>query len=545
MKWMLFVACLAGLSCKVIPQGGIPASGSPRLIVGITVDQMRYDFLEKYRADFGDGGFRRLMREGFSARNLHYNYLPTYTGPGHASIFTGTTPANHGIVANDWYDRRLDGLVYCAADTRVTGVGTAAAEGQRSPVHLRSSTLGDELKLFFNERSKVVGIAMKDRGGILPAGRTADAAYWFIGGQEGRWVSSSWYMGSLPAWVTRFNDRKLPDACLRQGWSLLRDESVYGESMADNNPHEAPFKGLSRPVFPYALDSLRALNLNYDLIKATPWGNTHTVDFALACIENEGLGQDADTDMLCVSFSSTDYIGHQFGIHSRELQDCYLRLDLELARLINYLDSTIGRDQYLLFLSSDHGGAPTPSYTLKQQAAAGYWTTDSLVLAVNRRFEALDYAVRVKNYSNDQLFFDADTMLRYGYSHAFAEEEAARVARGFTGVHSVYTRSDMERGLAREGVAARVQAGFNQQMSGDVMVVTQPGWIKYALQGTTHGSPWVYDTHVPALFFGYGIAPGETTAPYSITDIAPTVSHLCRIPVPNACTGKPIAEIAR
>ncbi|MBL7941187.1 MAG: alkaline phosphatase family protein [Flavobacteriales bacterium] len=547
MKSILLLMSVGFFSCAVIPQVSQPTSAAsstpPRLIIGITVDQMKYDFLEKYRSDFGSGGFNRLVSEGFSARNLHYNYMPTYTGPGHASIFTGTTPVNHGIIANDWYDREKNALVYCAADPNVLGVGTTAAEGQRSPMQLKSSTIGDELELFFNERSKVIGIAMKDRGGILPAGRTADAAYWFIGAQEGKWVSSTWYMNALPRWVDDFNQRGLPDTYLHRGWPLLRPESVYDESMADNNPHEAPFKGTTRPVFPYNLDSLRSQNLNYDLIKATPWGNTHTVDFAIATIEGESLGTDEHTDMLCMSFSSTDYVGHQFGIHSRELQDCYLRLDLEIERFINYLDSTIGRNQYLIFLSADHGGAPTPSYTMKQHAAAGYWTTDSLVSAINKRFTDLNYAVRVKNYSNDQVFFDSDTLYKFGYNHPFVQEEAARVAREFEGVHSVYCRNELEKGLQREGMASLVQAGFHQQRSGDVVIVTDPGWIKYSMQGTTHGSPWVYDTHVPALFFGYGIRPGETIRRYEITDIAPTISHLCRFPLPNACTGEPIEEV--
>ncbi|MDZ4823739.1 MAG: alkaline phosphatase PafA [Flavobacteriales bacterium] len=515
----------------------------PKLIIGITVDQMRYDFIDKYWEDFGAGGFKRLVGEGFFARNLHYNYMPTYTGPGHASIFTGTTPANHGIVANDWYDRDLKALMYCAKDDSVKGVGTMASEGQRSPVHLLSTTMGDEMKIFSNMRSKVIGIAMKDRGGILPAGRMADAAYWYIGANEGNWVSSDWYMNTLPQWVQDFNAKKLSDSYLKNGWSLIKAESVYDESIADNNAFEAPFKGQTKPVFPYNLDSLRSLNLNYDLIKATPWGNTHTVDFAIATIEGEQMGSDDITDMLCVSFSSTDYIGHQFGIHSRETQDCYLRLDADLERFINFLDGGIGRENYLIFLSADHGGAPTPSYVMKENAAAGYWKTDSLVSAINHRFEELNYAVRVENYSNDQVFFTTDSLLKYGYNHPFAQEEACRVAMQFDGVHMAFTHNELSKQLKREGMARQVQMGFNQNMSGDVVIVTEPGWMKYSLQGTTHGSPWVYDTHVPAIFFGFNVKQGESFVKHSITDIAPTITSLCKLPMPNACTGEPILEV--
>lgn len=521
----------------------IQTAQHPKLIVGITVDQMRYDFIDKYWNDFGYGGFRRLVSEGFSARNLHYNYMPTYTGPGHASIFTGTTPANHGIVANDWYDRKLKSTMYCAKDNAVAGVGTTAPEGQRSPAHLLSTTIGDEMKIFSNLQSKVIGIAMKDRGGILPAGRMADAAYWFMGADEGRWVSSTWYMSELPQWVNDFNAKKIADGYLNNGWHLVKDESVYNESMADNNAFESPFKGQMKPVFPYNLDSLRALNLNYDLIKATPAGNKHTVDFAIATIEGEQLGADDITDMLCVSFSSTDYIGHQFGIHSREIQDCYLRLDDDMARFIDFLDKQIGRDNYLLFLSADHGGAPTPSYIMKEKAAAGYWTSDSLVAAINSRFEELNYAVRVENYSNDQIFFNRDSLMKYGYSHPFVQQEAVCVAMQFPGVHMAFTHDELSKQLRREGVAQLAQLGFNQQMSGDVIIITDPGWMKYSMQGTTHGSPWIYDTHVPAIFFGYNVKQGETYLRYSITDIAPTVTSLCNFPMPNSCTGVPIVEL--
>lgn len=323
MKWIyLIIAFSIVISCKMSSVAASESTATetrrPRLIVGITVDQMRYDYIEKFWNDFGDKGFKRLINGGFSCRNMHYNYMPTYTGPGHASIFTGTTPAYHGIIQNDWYDRYSNSVMYCSSDTSVGGVGTSSAAGKMSPHHLRASTIGDELKMFSNERSKIIGIAMKDRGAILPAGRTANAAYWFVGANEGQWATSNWYMETLPEWVQRFNKLGKAEELMNKTWTLSRPDSVYDESVADNNAHETPFKSLLRPVFPYVLNDLRSTNGNYDLIKATPFGNTMTVDFAKAAIEGESLGKDEFTDMLCMSFSATDYIGHQFGIHAKK-----------------------------------------------------------------------------------------------------------------------------------------------------------------------------------------------------------------------------------
>jgi predicted AlkP superfamily pyrophosphatase or phosphodiesterase len=519
---------------------------TPRLIIGITVDQMRYDYLLRYWNDFGDAGFRRLINTGFLCHNLHYNYMPTYTGPGHASIFTGTTPAYHGIIQNDWYDRENNSMIYCSSDSTAKGVGTSSKAGQMSPHYLTASTLGDMIRMQTNGRGKVIGIAMKDRGAILPAGRTADAAYWFVGGEEGVWATSNWYMSALPDWVNAFNKRKLADAYLSQNWNLLREESCYDESQADNNAHETPFKGTTKPTFPYDLPALKSANGNYELLKATPFGNSMTIDFARELITQEKMGTDAYTDMLCVSFSSTDYIGHQFGIHAMETQDCYLRLDEELGTFLCFLDEQVGKGNYTVFLSADHGGAPTPSYTAKRKAIGGYWKSDRLELFLEdtlaKRFGEGDW---VLNESNQNIFLNHKLIQAKRLSVKEIQYEVAQLCFSFPEVMSAFTASDLNQVRGGDMVKNMIQQGYDAQRSGDVIYTLDPGYIEYGMSGTTHGSPYAYDSHVPAIFFGCGVERGETYNRFSITDIAPTVSMMCGFALPDAATGVPIEPAIR
>lgn len=513
----------------------------PKLIVGITVDQMRYDYIERFWNDLSDDGFKKLVNEGFFARNLHYNYMPTYTGPGHAAIFTGTTPAFNGIIANDWYERATGNMVYCSADSTVHGVGTSLPAGKMSPHYLTSTTLGDELKLFSNQRSKVIGIAMKDRGATLPAGRTADAAYWFIGSNEGNWATSSWYMNDLPQWVKDYNAQRIPDQYINSSWNLLLDPAQYDESIEDNNAFEMPFKGLTRPVFPYDLNTLRELNGNYELLKATPFGNALTVDFAKAVLKNEKMGQDEFTDMLCMSFSSTDYIGHQFGIHSKEVQDCYLRLDRELAAFIHHLDETVGKGNYLIFLSADHAGAPTPSYVMERKGAAGYWKSDRADEVIQNyltgRYGAGNWII---HEVNQNIFLNRALIREKNLSLKSVQAEVTQVVSEMDNILMAFSGADLDHIDSKSPIASKVQLGYNQRLSGDVIYVTNPGYMENGMQGTTHGSPFTYDTHVPALFYGFGVKKGETFHPYTICDIIPTIASLCRLPLPSAAIGQPI-----
>ncbi len=513
----------------------------PALVVGITVDQMRFDYLTKYWNDYSDDGFKRLISDGFLCKNHHFSYAPTYTGPGHASIYTGTTPAYHGIVGNNWYNRMTKSGVYCAEDSTVFGIGDTTIAGQMSPRNMLVSTITDELKLFSNMRSKIIGISIKDRGAILPAGHMADAAYWFTGNRDGNFISSSYYMNELPNWVTSFNQSGYKDSLLTTGWKLLKTREEYDESIEDNNPYEAKFRGKLQPTFPYNFMELADSNGYYNLIKASPLGNELVTDFALECIRQEQLGRDEHCDFLAMSYSSTDYVGHQFSPTAIETQDTYLRLDLEIAKLLETLDKEIGFENYTVFLTADHGAVQNPNYLKKNGVPSGYFKGDQVTMAGDTAVkQAFEVEGIIESYSNNQLFLNDSLITANDLKKSEVEHVVAEAALTYEGVFSTITRTQLLNSEFNSGVNEILQAGFNQKLSGDVLVVPRPAWMSYPTTGTSHGSPFSYDTHVPLLFYGSGIHPGYTNSETHIKDIAPTVAALLGIQMPNATTGTPI-----
>ncbi|MEC8802516.1 MAG: alkaline phosphatase family protein, partial [Bacteroidota bacterium] len=500
--------------------GESSAHAHPKLVVGITVDQMRADYLTRFGAwddeaspaTFGEGGFRRMVEEGFTCRDHHFGYAPTYTGPGHASIYTGTTPTVHGIVGNDWYDRASGTNVYCASDTSVKGVHgdgvdveglVLGASGQMSPHRMLSTTLGDELKMATGGQAKVYGVSMKDRGAILPAGHGADGAFWFYGKDLGHFVSSTYYGDSLPTWLVDLNQSGRAEALMGDGWDRLRNESVYSQCLPDNNPYEGAFKGELRPTFPYDLQALREKNGGYDLLKGTPGGNTLIVDFALAAIDGAELGQDDVTDLLALSFSATDYVGHRVGPHAQETMDMYLRLDLELKRLFDALDEKVGRGQWTAFLSADHGGANVPSHAASMGMPTDYWKPGNLMDEVEMQLQdrwGFTPAGEpwILRHNNDQIFLNHPLIYQRGLDRdAMARFVAQRCATA-PGLSKAIAACDAPAMAANDPVVARLVRGHRPGHSGDVFLVPQPGWIDYSRTGTTHGSAFPQDTHVPA-----------------------------------------------
>ena len=516
----------------------------PKLVVGIVVDQMRYDFLYRYWNKYGEGGFKRLVKEGFQYTNTHYNYVPTYTGPGHASIYTGTTPSVHGIIANDWYNRELDRLIYCTEDKKAQTVGSNTLSGQMSPANLWVTTITDELKLATNQKAKVIGVCLKDRGSILPAGHAADAAYWYDGSLGG-WISSTFYMQQLPQWVQDFNNKKTAAAYLQQTWKTLLPIDQYTESTADDTPFEVPFAAGTKPVFPYNLSQLKGDS--YNLLRSTPFGNSYTKDFAIATLEAEKMGKGQVTDFLAVSFSSTDYIGHQFGPNSIEVEDTYLRLDKDLAELLSYLDKYVGKDNVLVFLSSDHGVAHVPAYLQSLRIPAGSANGSMMLDSVNRYLESEYGKGRwIVSYSNQQVFLNHPLITAKKHNLKEMQEKVAQFLIRFDGVARTVTASALAGSYWQSGIISLVQQGHHQKRSGDVIVVSQPGWFEgygsSPAKGSTHGSAANYDTHVPLLFYGWKVKAGESTRKAYITDIAPTLANWLKIQEPNGTTGQALPE---
>ena len=430
--------------------------------------------------------------------------------------------------------------MYCAGDTTVQSVGTTNKAGQMSPHRLKTTSFADENRLFTQMRGKTIGISVKDRGAILPAGHTANAAYWFHGADEGRFITSTYYLETLPSWVKAFNDTGAAESYLKE-WNTLYDINTYTESGSDLNTFEGGFKGKETATFPYDLKALSKTNRGYDIIKATPYGNSIVADFAIAALDGEMLGQDNITDVLTVSFSSTDYVGHNFGVNSKEVEDTYIRLDKEIERLLNALDAKVGKGNYTLFLSSDHGAVEVPSYLESVKVPSGYFNNDAFKKTLNEtiisNYKAESF---IKNISNNQVFLDREVIKGYGLNLIEVQQALVDVIIGYPQVYKAYTASSMTNAEFSRGVEHLLQNGFNQKRSGDVLYVLDPAVISYSKTGSTHGSALNYDTHVPLLFFGKGINTGSTLQHTTIPDIAPTMSALLGISFPNGASGKPL-----
>jgi predicted AlkP superfamily pyrophosphatase or phosphodiesterase len=530
--------------------GGQNLPPAPKLIVGIVVDQMRYDFLYRYRASYGEGGSKRLLREGFSCENTYYDYFPTYTAPGHASIYAGTGPAIHGVVGNDWWDLQWGRRRYVTADTSEKTVGAAGSVGQHSPRVLLSTTITDELRLSNNFRSKVAAVALKDRSSILPAGHFPNACYWFDDG-TGNWITSTYYPDSagLPEWVRAFKARRLPDAYLAQPWTRLPGAD-YGESFAGWKPFEAARYAHFPGDLPYDLPALKQKS-GYSILRFTPFGNTLTVDFALETIERLQLGADEAPDFLCVSFSSPDYAGHQFGIHAEEVQDIYLRLDVDIKRMLDYLDAKFGAANVLVFLTADHGAVETPAHLAGLGVPVGIFAESRLDTALESAMTAA-FGVRgdfIHTVINQQVYFNRPVLRSLNVPLADAAETVGAYLRRLPGIYDVISREELRRLPADYPFASHLRRGFHPRRSGDLFFLLDPGWHPddhvFAQGGTTHGSPYPYDSHVPLLWYGWRIRPGASHRPVSIADIAPTLAAMLRIMEPSGTTGKVVEEVLR
>ena len=517
-----------------------------KLVIGIVIDQMRYDYLTRFTDKYGEDGFKRILKGGFSLENAHYNFIPTYTAVGHASIFTGATPSNHGIISNNWYDKYLKKTIYCVDDENYKTIGNDGNGGKKSPYRMLTTTITDQLHLAQNMKGKTIGIAIKDRSAILPAGHTANAAYWFDGGKQGTWISSSFYMDELPEWVHTFNTSGKADAYLSKPWETLYDIATYTESIADDNNFEALFKGEEKPVFPHKIPELRSKNNNYSILKAIPAGNSITADFAKAAIIGENLGKSEATDFLTVSFSSTDYVGHQYGVASKETQDTYLRLDKDLASFFSFLDTEIGKGNYTLFLTADHAAVQTPSYLQSVKIPAQYFKSkkfEAFVKDITKKYFNADELV--EKISNYQIFLNKEKINSLKLDANSVAQKIADEVLNFDGIYKSVTARTLQTTTFTNGILNSLQHGYNQKYSGDVLLIPNPSTISYGKKGTTHGSGYSYDTHIPVIFYGNGIKKGTSKRKYEIIDIAPTIANILQIEFPNGSTGKIIDEVLK
>ncbi|ALR30987.1 nucleotide pyrophosphatase [Chryseobacterium sp. IHB B 17019] len=514
----------------------------PKLVVGLVVDQMRWDYLYRFYGKYGNDGFKRLLNTGYSLNNVNIPYVPTVTALGHACIYTGSVPAIHGIAGNDWTDKETGQNVYCTTDENVKPVGTTNVKvGSHSPKNLWSTTISDELRLATNFQGKVIGVSLKDRASILPAGHTPNGAYWFDD-SSGDFITSTWYMNDLPQWLKAFNSQNLADKLVANGWNTLLPINQYTESSPDNSSWEGLLGSAKTPTFPYS--NLAAdYQARKDNIRYTPFGNTLTLKLAEASVEGEKLGSDDITDMLAVNLASTDYAGHKFGPNSIEVEDVYLRLDQDLAQFFSYLDSKVGKGQYTVFLSADHGGAHSVGFLQEHKIATGFFG-DGMEKSVNQKLKdkfGVDKLINaVDNY---QVYFDRKLLKENKIELEDVKDFTIKELEKDPTVLYAVSVTEVQEATIPEPIKQRIINGINRERSGDIQLISHDSMLPtYAKTGTTHSVWNSYDSHIPLIFMGWGIQRGESNKPYNMTDIAPTLSALLKIQFPSGNVGNPITE---
>lgn len=519
----------------------VQAQQRPKLVVGIVVDQMKMEYLYRFSDDFSPNGFKRLMEKGFVFHNANFNYMPTYTAPGHAAIYTGTTPSVNGIVGNDWFNRTLGKSMYCTDDASVKTVGDGTAkEGAMSPKNMLSTTITDELRLGTNFQGKVIGMSLKDRGAILPAGHFANWAFWYSG--TGSFISSTFYGATLPDWVTEFNKEKNYMSYINKGWNLLKPAADYNESLPDDNPYEGKLYNSDKPVFPYNLKAMYDKH-GAEVMRSTPFGNDLLADFAKKAIEKEALGKDNITDFLTVSFSSTDYIGHILGPRSMELQDTYLRLDHTIADFLDYLDKTVGKDNYLLFLTADHACAENAAHLKDHKYYVKNVPSKDISKAIKEFSTATFGENLVIEYSNFNVYFNKDLIKSKGLELVKVKQAFKDFLMTQEQVKRVYSEEEILASTGNDYYLNFINNGYDVSQNGDLVVLDKPGYIEYGATGTSHGTPYAYDTHAPLLFYGWKIKAGESFDKKEITQIAPTLAFKLKLELPNGTQSKVLTEV--
>jgi predicted AlkP superfamily pyrophosphatase or phosphodiesterase len=537
----------------------------PRLVLFIAVDQFRYDYLERFGDLFVANGLKRLLRDGASWTQSNYDNVPTYTAPGHATMLTGAYPSESGIIGNEWLDRATGKRVTSVSDDTVKLLGGEPNEAASSPRRLIGSTVGDELRLATNSRSKVIGISVKDRSAILPAGRHANAAYWFSD-LSNNIVSSTYYLNELPAWVTAFNNTRPSDKYFGAKWERLLPESEYVKRAGpDSTPWEKVTASGDTNAFPHTITGgLTTPGRNfYSALDYSPFTNEILLSLAQQAIINEQLGQDDDTDVLSVSFSANDYVGHRFGPYSQEVMDVTLRIDRTIASLLDFVNERVGLSNTLIAFTADHGVSPIPEHAAELGLGGARVKVPDLFATINKAISArynpqgkspeptADYLLKNNEtatprewFINGSLYFNYDALRRDNVSIEEISQVVVSAALTVPGIARCFSRVQLLRGATSitDPIERRVVHGFHPARSGDVVMIAEPYKYLGDLTTATHGSAYSYDTHVPTIIMGPGINAGRYYEPATPADIAPTLSALLRITAPTNTTGRVLIE---
>ena len=516
----------------------------PRLVVGIIVDQMRWDYLYRYYDRYEEGGFKRLLNEGFSCENTYVNHLPSITSIGHASIYTGSVPAIHGITGNNFTDQLTGRYWYCTEDTIEHTIGSSSSAGKMSPRNLLASTITDELALATNFRSKIVGISLKDRAAILPVGHTPTAAFW-LDSAGSNFITSSYYMKKLPDWVNSFNKKNIGRDLVKDGWNTLYPIETYIQSTPDYVPWESVFPGEKKPVFPH--DISKYYDADPDVIRKTPFGNTLTLEFAKAAIEGYDLANGPVTNFLTINCAATDYIGHMYAANSIEAEDGMLRLDRDISVFLKYLDNKAGRDNYTVFLTADHGGAHNINFLAEHRMPGNMLNLhQNTIASINKTIQE-KYGLQKIITGNTWLYLsiDKNQVLNKRIDYQKLKGEIVSLLRKQKGIQFAMDMENPGNASVPLIIKEMLINGYNPKRTGEIAFIPEPGWTLGGSKGATHNLWNPYDTHIPLIFMGWGVNKGKSVERYSMCDIAPTVAAMLSIQVPNGSIGKAISEVIK
>ena len=539
-KWLLVLISLFIFSVVYSQK---KFSNPPKLIVGITIEEMRYEMLLRYWDAFTDDGFKQVIDEGALCTQVHHNYLITQNAPGHATIVTGTNPSYHGIIADRWYDKLSKKYIGAADEKKYNLMNGRITFGNFTPENLLASSIGDELKLATNDSSKVISIATNPVSSVISGGRLADYAFWF-NDENGKWITGNYYIDSLPEWVHEFHEKDFRNIYMKQTWSTLYSlEENYQSSLPDNNPFEIGIR-LYRYTFPYDLNYLKNRSGNYKYLKYTPFGNTYTKDFAISTIIGENLGKDNFTDFLNVSFSASSYAGDLFGPRSVEIEDVFLRLDRDIKHFIDFLNNHIGIENVLIYITSDRGVADVPEYLKYKKQNAGIFEPQKALSLLNSYLSILygdgDW---IDFYQSGQLYINQQMIDQSGVVLSEIQEQAAGFLVQYSGVADAVPAMSLINSQFTAGVKEKMQNSFHQKRSGDVIVNLEPGWIEKDGKATGSGSGYNYDTHVPLIWYGWKVKNSRIDENIETTAIAPTIAWILKITSPNASIGEPVYQI--
>lgn len=542
-KFFIFLCCTVPGILSFSQSKNKNSIPRPKLVIGLVIDQMRWDYLYRYYDMYSSNGFKRLLNEGFSCENTLIPYVPTYTAPGHSCIYTGSVPAIHGIIGNNWFDRSANKSVYCTDDSTVSAVGGSSTWGKMSPRNLWTTTIGDELRLSNNFKSKVFGISIKDRASILPAGHSANAAYWYDETQ-GNWITSTYYMSELPAWLKKINDQKMPDEFMSKDWNTLLPLSKYESSTGDDKSYEGKITGENSVLFPHKLPQI--ISKKYEAFKTTPFSNTYTLRLARSVIENEKLGTNNVTDFLAINIAGTDFIGHAFGPNSVEIEDTYLRLDSDIAEFLQFLDAGLGTGNYLLFLTADHGVSNVPGFLEEHNIPNGLMSQGNLKKDINlvaeKKFGFKNAVLDIQNY---QVYINTNEVTKQGKSLIELKQFIIEYLKQLPFVVNAFETEKIAITSTPEPLKTMLINGYYPKRSGDIHFILKAAHFDRTTTGTTHGTWYPYDAHIPLVWFGWNVKHGASNRETYMTDIAATLAAMLKIQMPSGCVGKVIQEVAR